>query len=79
MESLNPEVALYGRQNRCARTDTVFYPIFEIHTKQWFRLVPLTRFGPMLRKKVPAVGTFFLVRATAETKMVMKHKLPNTD
>ena len=46
---------------------------------QWFRLVPLTRFGPILRKKSSGGRNFFLVRATAETKIVLKHKLPNTD
>jgi hypothetical protein len=39
----------------------------------------LTRFGPILRKKSFGGRNFFLVRATAEKKIVLKHKLPNTD
>ena len=47
---------------------------------QWFRLVPSTRFGLILRgKKVPTEGTFFFVRATAKTKIVLKHILHNND
>ena len=46
---------------------------------QWFLLVPLTRFWPILRKKSSGGRNFFLVRATAETKIVLKHKLPNAD
>ena len=30
MESIHPELALYGRKNECARTDTVFFPISEV-------------------------------------------------
>ena len=30
MESLYTELALYGRTNKCARTDTVFLPISEV-------------------------------------------------
>ena len=52
---------------------------YNIHTPQWFCLVPLTRFGPILRKKCSSGRNFFLVRATAETKIVLKHKLPNAD
>ena len=33
MESLNPEFALYGRTNKCARTDSVFFPISEVCTR----------------------------------------------
>ena len=50
-----------------------------IAAPQWFCLVPLTRFGPILRKKSSVGRNFSLVRATAETKIVLKHKLPNTD
>ena len=46
---------------------------------QWFHLVPLTRFGPILRKKSSDGGNFFLVRAKAKAKVVLKHKLPNND
>ena len=30
MESINPEFAHYGSQNECSRTETVFFPSFEI-------------------------------------------------
>ena len=30
MESIYPKLALCGRKNLCARTDTVFYPISEV-------------------------------------------------
>ena len=30
MESVYPELALGGRKNECARTDTVFFPISEV-------------------------------------------------
>ena len=30
MESIYPELALCGSKNECARTDTVFFPIFEV-------------------------------------------------
>ena len=32
MESLNPEFALYGTQNKCAKTDTDFFSISEVCT-----------------------------------------------
>ena len=32
MESLNPEFALFGSKNECARTDTVFFPLSEVIT-----------------------------------------------
>ena len=35
---------------------------------QWFRLVPLTRFGPILREKKFRRKELFLIRATAEEK-----------
>ena len=46
---------------------------------QWFRLIPSTRFGPILRKKSSDGRHFFLVRATTKTKIVLIHKLPNND
>ena len=33
MKTLNPELALYCSKNKCARTDTVFFPIYEICTR----------------------------------------------
>ena len=30
MESIYPDLALCGRTNECARTDTVFFPISEV-------------------------------------------------
>ena len=30
MESIYPELTLCGRKNLCARTDTVFFPIYEV-------------------------------------------------
>ena len=33
MDSLNPEFALYGRTNKCAGTDTVFFSISEVCTR----------------------------------------------
>ena len=32
MDSLNPELALYGSKNECARTKTVLPPIYEVST-----------------------------------------------
>ena len=32
MESLNPELALYGSKNECARTNIVLLPISEVST-----------------------------------------------
>ena len=46
---------------------------------QWFSLVPSTRFGPILRENNSVARYFFLVRARAKTKIVLKHKLPNND
>ena len=31
--SLNPDFSLYGRNNWCTRTDTVFYPLSEVSTR----------------------------------------------
>ena len=50
-----------------------------ITSTQWFRLVPLTRFGPILKKKKFGRKVLFLVRAKAKAKVVLKHKLPNND
>ena len=33
MESLNPEFALYGSKTKCARTDTVSFPLLEVCTR----------------------------------------------
>ena len=33
MESLNPQFALYGSNNECARTDTSFLPLTEVITR----------------------------------------------
>ena len=37
-----------------------------------------TVYGPIMRKK-SSYGIFFLVRATAKTKIVLKQQLPNND
>ena len=33
MDGLNPEFALYGFKNECARTDTIFFPLSEVSTR----------------------------------------------
>ena len=33
MDSLSLEFALYGSKNKCARTDTVFFPISQVCTR----------------------------------------------
>ena len=33
MESLNPEFALYGSKNKCARTNTAFFPTSQASTR----------------------------------------------
>ena len=43
---------------------------------QWFCLVPLTRFGPILRKKVSAEGTFLVkIRFQIFSKLYTLHSI----
>ena len=49
------------------------------HSPQWFRLVPSTRFGLILRGKSSKGRYFFMVWLTAKTKSVLKPELPNND
>ena len=33
MDSIYPDLALYGNKNKCASTDTEFFPISQVHTR----------------------------------------------
>ena len=46
MESPNPEVALYGSKNKCARTNTHLLPIYEVSTA----VVSLEKIGTNVAK-----------------------------
>ena len=52
MESLNPEFALYGSRNKCARTDTVSFPISEVCTRRMtLKKNAISPFGDAREKK----------------------------
>ena len=54
MESIHTELALYGSQNACARTDTVFLPIAEVcdGTVSFTKLsIPHETFGTLTLNK----------------------------
>ena len=43
---------------------------------QWFHVVALPNLDRFVGEKGPMEGTFFFVRGTAKTKIVLKHTLP---
>ena len=51
MEILYPELALCGRENECAKTDTVFFPISEVNEETVSLRQPLLSKSFFLPKK----------------------------
>jgi hypothetical protein len=78
MDSIYPELALYGSKNECARTATVFFPVSQVCARG-VTLTEITKIPKLLKylklQKLPNLPK--LQKLTKISKIPKLPKLPN--